>query len=478
MVAIISNEKKIQYKQNKIISSLKTGKTKHVRANTLKRFNWTGEELEFLTKHVKSAKPLEVKDDAYFERMLTFQKVSEHFQTRDTAETTVKNWISNVRVVCNASVSNFTFNHYTKTLKHKSRIDKVYTPDNEDFRKVLDLSPSELLKKFDERPVKYATSTLLSKMKVLGNITRHNEYLPAIQYLERKGNYEEYCLELKTLLDDKKIEYQSENVDAIEEVNIQEIYEDFNKFFLVEKIMRNTRNDSYLLNQEYLVALLYTIGIFDGFIGASCVGFVPRLLKNIQLKKPPPSVIDPTYKRKNGESWGGMWYDTNNEKKLMAIGGLSHKTGHTYPYNHCYIDFVNLMIEESLINFKEDIDGNPRTKLIDDRSEIISNTFSSKFTQLTNTNTKYRKFIDTVFAFIGDSATMRSTLARALGHSVNTSILVYQMKILNKSKTVAWRKKFIIFLEKQNRLYIKDGKIKKLKLSNMKIKTKLTYINN
>jgi hypothetical protein len=483
----ISDAKKTEYKKNKIILGAKNGTTKSVRASTLKRFTWTDEEQKFLQQYVIKPRDIradvirdtpmdsdndeqifpddpdeddnvEVEDDEYFKRMLTCHKVSEHFWSRGTQEKTTINWISNIRVICNAAVGNFNFNHYTRPRKTNSKPRKnanVYTPDNDDFRKVLDLSPTELFDKFNDRPIKYKNSTLLAKIKTVGNVTRKNEYGPAIAYLKKKGNYEEYSSELQTLLNDKKIELQSEGVDAIKEINIKDIYGDFVKFFALERGLRGNRNQSYAVNQQYLVVLLYTIGIFNGMIGASHVGFVPRLLRKILLVKPPASVISPTYKRNDPKDWGAMWYD-DKEKQLMSKGPQAHKTGHTYPYEHNYIEFVYHMIDESLIRFPNNGDGELRTKLIDDKSEVISNTFKDKFTEWTDTNTKYRKFIDTVFQFIGESREMRIQLAKALAHSVTTSITTYQMKIPDRSNSDEWRKKFIDFLEKLNNKYIKD----------------------
>tara|TARA_B110000971_G_scaffold220762_1_gene265363 strand:+ start:94 stop:1512 length:1419 start_codon:yes stop_codon:yes gene_type:complete len=451
----ITDTKKIQYRQKKIIQMALTGKTKSIRVSTLAMYKWTDEEIAIITPFIKEKTvyitPVIKKEIIDFETLLTCEKIKEHMSGRKTSHARTVNLISATRTLANACIGNW--NSDPAPTKRQRETDgqkrpnlrKTYTADNQDFRKVLDLTPSEILDKLNQRIYKgvitpYANGSIVQYFATIGNVINENEYQPAIDYVKTKHNYGEYITSLNLMIHNLNIEIQSKRTETPNmNTTIEKVYNDFEKLFENEKSLRKTRNDNFEKNQEYISLLIYTLGMFKGEIHQNNVEFVPRLIHSISLKKPK-------------DINGGMWYNSLTGV-LHSSGSLGHKTGGLYEYNHMFNRFVTSMLNDSLDKFPTLPNGDERTKLIHDESDIINKMFHHQFG---GTNTSYRKLMDTVFLFIDNSPKTKIRMSGALAHSIDTSRLIYQFTIDDKKDVLKWINVFKKYIKKL------DTEIKKL----------------
>ena len=198
----ISNTRKNEYRKNKIVNLLKSGKQKTIQKATLSNFTWTEDEQIFLKGFLKPAsanrtkfieKIVETLNDDNNEINNISDDDDDMFQGDDEEEimnNLLENEEEHERLLTTQKVTEFMNNRSKKSVKtnNKNRLLVKQLANmavnvfgnknvvNKDYRKVLDFKPSEYLD-IIKNGKKYAKSSLLTMWQGYSTITR--EYEPA-----------------------------------------------------------------------------------------------------------------------------------------------------------------------------------------------------------------------------------------------------------------------------------------------------------
>ena len=449
----ISNTRKNEYRKNKIVNLLKSGKQKTIQKATLSNFTWTEDEQIFLKGFLKPAsanrtkfieKIVETLNDDNNEINNISDDDDDMFQGDDEEEimnNLLENEEEHERLLTTAKVTEFMNNRSKKSDKtnNKNRLlvkqlanmaVKIFGNKNvvnKDYRKVLNFQPQDYLD-IIKNGKKYAKSSLLTMWQGYSTITR--EYKPAKDYIKTMFDFKKYQTDVQDILKGLSLSLSSESISKKknEKVKIEELYKSFTGYFEKEEVLFKKRLDSPNDNMKFLVNCIYTYGIFEKDIDYLKVGYVPRNLSGIELN---------TMKREGEE---GLWY--NKDKGTIFVKGdispgvQSHKTSGRYSYAHKYIPYVVRRINESL---------NIDTKI---RKELLPVNEKSIYNWIGSINT-YRHTFDSVLNIMNSSAENIERLSNAFGHDASTSYLTYQASIIfgtekNKSH---YEKKFKDFFK-------------------------------
>ena len=439
----ISNARKNEYRKNKIVTLLKSGKQKKIQQATLQNFQWTADEKTFLQNFLK---PPSLNRTKFIEKVIeTVIDENDDIDMDDFGDNDHEDieFTENIEeLLTTANVTKFMNTRSKKSDKtnNKNRLlvkqlanmavnvfgDKNVV--NKDYRKVLDFQPREYIDLI-KRGKKYAKSSLLTMWQGYSTIIR--EYQPAKNYIEKMSNFKKFQSDVRQILTDLSVSSTSENLSKKknEKVSIEELYKKFTGYFEKEEMLFKKRLDSFTDNIKYLVNCIYTYGIFEKEIDYRSVGYVPRNLSGVELNTT----------KKEGED--GLWY--NKKQGMIYVKGdiskgvQSHKTSNRYSYAHAYCPYVVRRINESL-----KIDSKIRKELL----PIIDRTVYNYMGSIN----KYRHTFDTVLNILDWSAENIEKLSNAFGHDASTSFITYQDSIIwggEKNKKI-YEKKFKDFFKK------------------------------
>ena len=450
----ISNTRKTEYRKNKIVTLLKSGKQKTIQKATLSNFSWTQDEQTFLKGFLKPAsanrmkiieKIIEIVNNDDNNEINNISDDDDDMFQGDDEEEIMNNLLENEeeheRLLTTAKVTEFMNNRSKKSDKtnNKNRLlvkqlanmaVKIFGNKNvvnKDYRKVLNFKPQEYLD-IIKNGKKYAKSSLLTMWQGYSTITR--EYKPAKDYIKTMSNFKKFQSDVQDILKELSLSSTSESISKKknETITIEQLYKEFTAYFEKEQTLFSKRLNSPNDNMKYLVNCIYTYGIFEKEIDYLKVGYVPRNLSGIELNTT----------KQEGED--GLWYNKNKGmiyvKGDISKGVQSHKTSGRYSYAHKYIPYVVRRINESL-----KIDTKIRKQLLPVNEKSIYNWIGSINT--------YRHTFDSVLNIMNSSAENIERLSNAFGHDASTSYLTYQASIIfgtakNKSH---YEKKFKDFFK-------------------------------
>ena len=421
----LTDEIKVQYKMNKILAELASGKQKYVRQGTIDKYTW-GDQLPYIKSKLlpslaqrrnqmrlvvenqpsddedplfdnddyNETEPEPPRDQFDYEKDLHCSVIEEVANNRpNITKTTQTNNLSKIRVLC--------------------RVSKT-----KDFRKILDDTPEELYKKHKEYIIPpnirnagkpYSPSTIKKNLDII--LSLYAEYPPIKSYIENKTNHEDYKKRLEIISTEQKDLGESALIDMedLAPTNKEDLMKELYALYGLETKLKKDMNRNVTANNRYMVALMYSYGIFKDDIDYQKVAYVPRLsLDNI--------VIDnyPTFKHKGD----GKFYHRASGRLYMK-GRDAHKTGGKYSYDHKVAKYVKDQIEKSLTKF-------PREHLLNYTSSTIGRELSSLMETHMSipkfNNTRARKVYETILKAIGISSSQRS---KALAHSPSVAKVNY-----------------------------------------------------
>jgi len=417
----ISLESKRQYAMTRLFVRLKSGTQKVIQKNTLTKFPWTEAEKEYLKNFLPSdsmrarQRLIEPEPEIDFETLLHCSKVKEYLDTRTNytpsrlssgqiRDKTMENDASQVSVLC-----------------------RIF--NTEDFRKIFDETPNNLLSKLKSYVIPkgyknagstYKDSSLKSKIKILFVLMK--EYPPASEYIKQKTNHDfkQYYTDLERISSDLQQSSETSTIQKAEAnlTNQDDILHNLKELFRLVSILDKKKNHSMSDNLNHLLSLFYTYGTFKKTIDPDNVALIPRLaLDKIKIET-----------QKNAVFQGDGKYYNSSTGRLYLKGRDSGKQGGLYEYNFIMTKFVKDEIKRSLQLFPRDYLFGTYTSATIGRniSKLINKHLETK---LVKTNTDIRHLYETVYKILKVNG---NTLSNAMGHSPMMGKSTYKQSLIDE----------------------------------------------
>jgi len=404
----MTTDQKKKYAMNQLFIRLRSGKQKVIQKNTIEKFDWDDDELDYLRKFLPSKKkrviieqeqPIDYEKDLHCD-MIKAYLGSRHHSVSQISAKTKQNDLSSVNV-----------------------LSRVY--DTKDFRKIFDDTPSEFNLKIREFIIPegykgygkvYSPASLKKRFSVL--FTLINEYSPVKEYVKLKHDYNTYFKQLEMSSGFIKVQDQSDTIKRIEGKTTTQpaILQDVKNLFNLESILQFDKNKTKTDNLHHILILLYTYGIFNKTIKPENIAFISRLSLN-DIK-----IVSDAKKVFRGD---GKFYNIKTGRFYLS-GKSTSKTGYTY--NYILPKYVRDQIIQSLKMF-------PREFLLDTYTAqsigvIIQSILQKHITfSLIKNNTDYRHLFETVFRLMKID---EITLSRAIGHIPMTGRGIYKLTVIDE----------------------------------------------
>ena len=444
----LTDEIKNQYKMNKILKDLATGKQKHVRKSTINNpeYNW-GDQLPYLKskllpsiadrrKNILADAPQanvnnDYDDDEDDDEEPEPEPEPEHEAPIDYAKLlhckAVKAYLGSRSNYKAKNITDKGIAGQTKTMDESNATVVCRIYKTEDFRKILNDTADQYFKKLSTYKIPngksigrtYSASTLKKKLGIIFILL--NEYEPAISYIKNKTthDFEKYYSEMEKISGLMKRQSQTDTINRTEarKTTQDEIYNNLKQLFNIETIMKPDRMTSLSNNLHYIEMLLYTQGCFEKTMKLENIRFVPRLdFDEIKL-------VSNAKQKFQGD---GKYYNTKTGR-LYLKGKDSSKTA--YLYDYILTKYVQKEINASIKKY-------PRENLLDTYTDsTIGRVFkdmlrkhTTNTTQL-KTNTDYRHLFETVYSILKIDTNI---ISAAIGHQPMTGKGIYKASVIDQ----------------------------------------------